>query len=503
MQSHTASPRVVLALIAVLGLGIPATAAPRPAARGTNAAANLTLAGDKLKTDGNIDAALVQYEKALAADPSHVPALQEYGLALYKVGDFENASAQFQKLVELVPDDPVGWYNLGYALRQLEDYDGASAAFRSYIAAHPTDPDGYYALAECLRVLGQHAEAAKQYNLYVEKETREEEQEWIEKARTKSAAMKSAAAAVAARSEPAPTKPRLAPSGALSASVADKPSEQVKEPASPATTQPTQPAQPTVAALSTRDPTGAVNQIREGDRMFQQKRFREALEMYNNAIRLDDQSTNAMLKAGLALANLGQYEDAIQQWERVLELDAGNKYATTYIERAKPRVAGSQVASGPKPLDTAAAQRAVAQSGSVQPTPATTQHQPSAQDVALARNEYRKAVGLINSSQFAEALAPLQIAIERQPDFVNAYVARGGAYLGLRRYNDAAADYHKSLELAPNLATPLYGLGRVYEKLGNKPKAIEYYRRYASSNGPDAQVTLKRRADQAADALSR
>lgn len=499
MQKHTAHASAVLALVAALGLSLPASAAPR-AAQGPDAAAKLKLSGDEYKASGNTQSALAQYRKALAADPSHVPTLQEYGQTLYANEDFEAAAAQFQKLVELAPEDPVGWYNLGYALRQQKDYEGAKSAFEQYISAHPTDPDGYYALAECLRVLGKHTEAAEQYKLYAEKETRPEEGAWVEKAKTKSAAMKTAAAAVAARSIAPPTRPSTpAPSVAPPVAAATPPPVVAAQP---------EPVKPAVAALSTRDPTGAVYQIREGDQMFQQKRFREALESYRNAVRLDDQSTNAMLKAGLAMANLGQYAEAIAQWERVLELDKNNSYATSYIERAKPRVAASQAAASPKPVGTdagplATPQNVTAQPTNAQPVPAVAQAQPSAQDVALARSEYRKAVGLINGSQFAEALAPLQIAIERQPDFVNAYVARGGAYLGLRRYNDAAADYRKSLELAPDLATPLYGLGRVYEKLGDKPKAIEFYRRYASSNGPDAQVSLKRRADQAADALSR
>lgn len=517
---------VALTLALTAGLGLEAPAVAARAASGPAAAARLKTAGDEFKAAGNLAAAIEQYQKAITADPAHVPALQEYGRALYDREDYAEAASQFRKLAELAPDDAVAWYNLGYALRKQKDYEGASEAFQKYIAANPGDPDGYYALAECLRVRGLHEEAASQYELYVEKETRPEEQAWVEKAKSKATDMRTAARAPAAQptalaavqpavvqpaavAPPTPTVAPPAPAVAPPApAVVNQPAPApapavVAQPAPTPAPAPTvavaQPA-PAAAPLRTRDPAGAVLRIRDGDRMFQQKRFREALDAYQDAVRLDDQSTNAILKLGLAHANLGQYQEAIDRWESVLRLDPGNKYAQTYIERARPRLAAAPTSNSPKPVDTASPVAAAVAPTPSAPAPRTA---PSPQDQAVARDEYRKAVALINASRFAESLGPLQNALDRHPTFVNAYVARGGAYLGLRRYEEAAADYRKSLELNSNLATPLYGLGRVYEKLGDKAKAIDFYRRYAASNAPDAQSTLKRRADQAADALAR
>lgn len=448
-------------------------AAPaRRAPTGPDAAARFKAAGDELRQAGSLDAALAQYEKAVDADATHVPAIQELGRALYAQERFDEAEAEFRKLVDLTPDDPVVWYNLGYALRKQKNFVDATAAFEKYIAAHPTDPDGYYALAECLRVRGLQTEAAAQYDLYVEKETRPGEETWVEKAKAKAKELRETPKAVAkAPKTEAPHTPAEPPTAIADATPAQQPE--------------------TTTPQRTRDPTGAMTLIRDGDRLFQQKRFSEALKSYEDAIRLDDQSTNAILKAGLALANLGEFGQAIERWERVLVLDPSNRYAPGYIERAKPRLQTAVASTSPKPVDATTAQ------------PTTSTAQPSQQDIATSRDEYRKAVALINASRFSEALAPLQTAIEKNPTFVNAFVARGGAYLGLRRYDDAAADYRRSLELNPALATPLYGLARVYETQGDKVRAVEFYRRYAASNGPDAQPALKRRALETADALAR
>ena len=49
------------------------------------------------------------------------------------------------------------------------------------------------------------------------------------------------------------------------------------------------------------------------------------------------------------------------------------------------------------------------------------------------------------------------------------------------------------------ISTPLYGLGRVYEHLGDIVKSCDYYQRYASSNGRDAQNEFRVKAQQFAN----
>jgi tetratricopeptide (TPR) repeat protein len=110
---------------------------------------------------------------------------------------------------------------------------------------------------------------------------------------------------------------------------------------------------------------------------------------------------------------------------------------------------------------------------------------------------YRKAVGLMAETKFEEAATALTSAIAQSPAFTNAYVARGGAHLGLRRFDEAAADYRKAIGLDATLATPLFGLGRALERLGDRAGSCENYRRYLASSGRDVQPKLLEQARQA------
>jgi tetratricopeptide (TPR) repeat protein len=243
--------------------------------------------------------------------------------------------------------------------------------------------------------------------------------------------------------------------------------------------------------------------VKEGDRFFQQKQFSDALSAYQDAVKLDDQNTNALLKVGLVFANQNRFQEAIDTWEKVLQIDPSNRYAPNYIAKAKPRLA---TAPAPVAESTVPLQVSVPVSTPVAtveaPAPA-----PSApkvvtpEDEAAAKEAYRRAAQLMREQKFTESAAESTAALARNPNYVNAYVARAGAQYSLRNYPAAIADYFKALTLNPDMATPLYGLARTYEKQGDVANACAHYRKYAASTGPDAQANLKDQAARQAVAL--
>jgi tetratricopeptide (TPR) repeat protein len=263
---------------------------------------------------------------------------------------------------------------------------------------------------------------------------------------------------------------------------------------------PVAPATVAASALeNTRDPNAAIAKIREGDSLFKQARFREALFAYQDAVKLDDQSTNALLKEGLAYANMNYFKEAIAKWQHVLEIEPKNQYAPKYIATAKPHVAQEATTdmSAPQPVQapsliaaTTAAQAATASAKTV-----------TAEDEAAAKDLYKKAVIAINTQQSDEAVTQLNASLGRNPGYVNAYIARGGANFGLHKFSEAVADYQKALQLNPNLATPVYGLGRAYERLGDKLNACVQYRAYTGSTAVDVQQTLRKQAQDQLTAL--
>ena len=51
------------------------------------------------------------------------------------------------------------------------------------------------------------------------------------------------------------------------------------------------------------------------------------------------------------------------------------------------------------------------------------------------------------------------------------------------------------------LATPVYGLARAYDRLGDKANACIQYRRYAASTSVDVQANLRKQAQDQVTAL--
>jgi tetratricopeptide (TPR) repeat protein len=99
------------------------------------------------------------WEAALARDPSDVRCNNAMGLVHLRRGNLRRADAHFCAAIETLtrrnpnPRDGEPYYNLGLALRWQGRYDEAYAAFYKCIWSYAWQAAGYYALAEidCLR----------------------------------------------------------------------------------------------------------------------------------------------------------------------------------------------------------------------------------------------------------------------------------------------------------------------------------------------------------------
>ena len=295
MRQHRTFQFAVVLFASVLALS-PVVSAAR-VQKGPEAAAKYKSQADSLRAEGRLDEALKNYRSAVEADPTNLGNAEEYGKALFGAGKYKEAAALYRQLTS--QDDPVAYWNLGSSLAKVRDYAGAAEAYAAFEKATPEDVDVYYSLAECYRQLKRYQDAADQYDLYTQKETRESERSWIDKAKTKSVAMKAEA------SKPVTFTASSTISSGTSVTVA-MPGNAAPE--TPPTAAPVvAPAPAPVATASpysggNRDPNAAIARIRDGDLLFKQGRYREALFTYQDAIKLDDQSISALLKEGLAYA---------------------------------------------------------------------------------------------------------------------------------------------------------------------------------------------------------
>jgi tetratricopeptide (TPR) repeat protein len=118
-----------------------------------------------------------------------------------------------------------------------------------------------------------------------------------------------------------------------------------------------------------------------------------------------------------------------------------------------------------------------------------------------ARRSYEQGVQQINGRDYGSAVQSLSTAIQYEPTLAVAYVARGSANIGLRRYPEAAADYAYAIRLDPSMGSPLYGLAEAYRAMGRSADARTYYDKYVASTAADVRPDLQSEARQKADKL--
>ena len=414
-------------------------ATPSPAAKAAFEKGEAGLAAGKL------DEAAAAYQDAIKATPGYAPAINGLGSVLFKQKKAPEALAQFHAATEADPTFKLAWFNLGYAARKSSDFPVAAQAYEKYTALDQVDPDGFYGLAESYKGAGQNEKAIAAYETYLKKETRATEQKWVDKAKESITALKAAApvpAPVAANPTPAPTTVAPAP----------------------------------VAAPATNLGAIAAKKVAEGDKLWAEKKYREASFAYQDAVNGNPSDVEALFKLGNAYAVLGYYSQAIERWNTVQQVspDASvRKSAADNIARAQQKM--NQTGGGsPQEANKAPGTGPVAESTRTQ-----------------SRQYYEGGVQLIQQRRYGEALNYLNESLKLEPALTVGYVARGSTLIGLRRFAEAAVDYQYALKLDPARSDALYGLAESYRGMNRIDDARAYYQRYVASNAPDVRPELQ------------
>src|SRR5215210_2755697 len=104
-----------------------------------------------------------QLDKLVAAHPNDERAHFNLGGYYFGQQDFAEAVGHYRKATELAPNYSPAYNILGYAYRQQGDYTNAEQAFKKYIELIPNDPNPYDSYAELLLKMGKYEDSIAQY----------------------------------------------------------------------------------------------------------------------------------------------------------------------------------------------------------------------------------------------------------------------------------------------------------------------------------------------------
>lgn len=187
---------------------------------------------------------------------------------------------------------------------------------------------------------------------------------------------------------------------------------------------------------------------------------------------------------GYAHANSGKYEQAIKDFDKVIELDA--KDFNAYYNRG---TAYAQLRRYPQALQDF--NSAVALKPAFAPVLmkrgfayfSMGQHDQAVQDFDRAiavdpkSSEGYNARGIVNANRgkFNEAIKDFDRAVELSPRFVSAFMNRGLAYYNNGKYDESIQNFTKAVDLDPKLTVTHLYLGLAHTKLGKYNQAIGDY----------------------------
>ena len=172
-------------------------------------------------------------------------------------------------------------------------------------------------------------------------------------------------------------------------------------------------ANPTVITQSTTE-----QWVKEGTALYNLKQYGEALDAYDQAIRLDPTNARFYSNKGRALNRLKRYEEAVATYDQAIHLDPTNTLAY-----------------------------------------------------------YKKGYILNSLKQHEEAIVVYDQAIHLNPNDAPAYNGKGNALYDLQRYEQALLIYEQALRLDPNYASVYNNMSNTLKRLGKDREAQQAYER--------------------------
>ena len=200
-----------------------------------------------------------------------------------------------------------------------------------------------------------------------------------------------------------------------------------------------------------------------GATYYQRGMYKEAIEYYDQSIKIDPQDPKAYNNRGVAKAALGNHTEAIQDYDQAIKINP--QYAEIYFNRGNAKAALGNHKEAIQDFDKA-----------IEINP---------QDADTFNNRGNRKAALGNHK---EAIQDFDKAIEINPQYAKAFNNRGNRKAALGNHKEAIQDFDKAIEINPQYAEAFNNRGNRKAALGNHKeaiqdfdKAIEINRQYANA----------------------
>jgi Flp pilus assembly protein TadD len=120
--------------------------------------------GDSLFRQGEYDAAIAQFRKALSLRPDDVRAHRTLGDVLWNKNDLDGAVTEYREALRLNPNDGPAHRSLGNLLLNKNDFDGANTEYREVLRLNPEDGEVHRSLGDVLLSKKDESGAIEQYH---------------------------------------------------------------------------------------------------------------------------------------------------------------------------------------------------------------------------------------------------------------------------------------------------------------------------------------------------
>ena len=226
--------------------------------------------------------------------------------------------------------------------------------------------------------------------------------------------------------------------------------------------------------------------------------YAEAEAAYNRALALNPESGVAIIHLGHLRFQQGRYRAAIEQYRRFIQIardDGGRARGFTFLAwlywkrgdlAQSAATAKDEVKYNPASVWSSLAlalerrdQAAVAKFSEAVFAPATFE---SYKERGMLRLwEYQRGYVALRQRRAEEALQHFRAALQHRAlewNIDSFEDSLANAYLELGRTDEAIAEYGRILQINPNYPLAHYRLGQAYERIGERERAREAYRRF-------------------------